>query len=275
MAKVIILPPEPPLQTMMDHVFDRYRQLDTSCSTKGTLVDTKQCVNCCAGSYFGGRSVYECDNFRRVYLIKYLAVQVAQINLPIKVHLLGYIEEKAILSAISLGGGPGTEAIALMDNLRREDNYELTHDSIDSVISWKTMYEDITHFFAKQIKNVKLKNRFITCDLTSTTYDSGKLYDVIFISWILSQIEKQYMSRVLETARGLVKPGGYILVTDRPEETLVKNISAALDEIGGLSWIKKEGKATGHCGVTFPQDIQNTFQVRINCNSIYWLLQSS
>jgi len=274
MDKVIILPPEPPMQTLMDHIFNRYRKLATACSIKGIPVDTKNCVRCCADSYFGGKSEYACDNFRRTYLIKYLAVQVEQIDWPIRVHLLGYVREKSTVSAISLGGGPGTEAIALMNNLSSDDNYELTHDNIDATISWKTMYEDITQVFAKQIKNVKLKTRFVTYDLTSATYHSHQLYDIVFISWILSQIDDQYRSRILETSRNLVKPQGYVLVTDRTQETLVENIASSLNEVDGLSWIKKEGQLRHHCGVTFPEDIKDDFQVRIYCNSTYWLLQS-
>lgn len=275
--EVIILPPEPPMQTLMDHIFNRYRKLATTCGVNKIPVDTKNCVKCCTDSYFGGKSEYECDNFRRTYLIKYLAVQVEQIDWPIKVHLSSYFREKPAISAISLGGGPGTEAVALMNNLSGDDNYELTYDNIDAEISWKTIYEDITQAFAKQIGNVKLKTRFVTYDLTSATYDPHQLYDIVFISWILSQIDDQYssrISRILGTSRNLIKPQGYILVTDRAQETLVENITSSLNEVCGTSWTKKKGQLRHHCGVTFPEDIKNDFQVRIYCNSNYWLLQS-
>lgn len=275
MDKVIILPPEPPIQTMMDHVFDRYRKLASICSIKGIPADTKKCVRCCKDSYFGGKSEYACDNFRRTYLIKYLAVQAEQIDWPIKTHLSNYISEKSTISAISLGGGPGTEAIALMNNLSGDDNHELAHDNVDVAISWKTMYEDITHLFAEQIKNVKLKTKFVAYDLISATYDSDQLYDIVFISWILSQIDDQYKSMIMETFRKLVKPQGFVLVTDRTQKTLVENITTALNEVDGLFWIEKEEQLVHHCGVTFPKDIKDDFQVRIFCNSTYWLLQSS
>jgi len=275
MNKVIILPPEPPIQTMMNHIFDRYRRLSTSCSIKGIPVDIKNCVRCCADSYFNGESEYTCENFRKVYLIKYLAVQVEQINWPIKVHLLSYIWEKSTLTAISLGGGPGTEAIALINNLTDMENFELTHDNVDAVDAWKTMYEDITHWFAKQIEKVKLKTKFISYDFTSASYNSDQLYDIVFVSWILSQINRGYRSRVLEIARNLVKPQGYVLVTDRTQDTLVENITTILNEVDGLTWIKKEEQLRHNCGITFPSDIKDDFQVRILCNSTYWLLQSS
>lgn len=272
-GKVIILPPEPPMQTLMEYVFDRYRKLATMCSFKKIPVETRNCVKCCADSYFGGKSEYACDNFRRTYLIKYLAVQIEQIDWPIRVHLSSYFREKSAISAISLGGGPGTEAIALMNNLSDGDNYELTHDDVDAAISWKTMCENITQAFAKQVGNVRLKTRFAAYDLTSATYDLDQLYDIVFVSWILSEIDDHDRSRILKTSRNLVKPQGYVLVTDRTQETLVGNITSSLNNVYGPSRIKKTSQLTHHCGVTFPEDIKDEFQVRINCNSTYWLLQ--
>jgi len=269
----IILPPESRMQTLMAYVFDHYRGLSTTCGIKKISVDTSDCVKCCADSFFGGTSEYACDNFKRTYLIKYLAVQVDQIDWPIKVHLMSYFDEKPAISAISLGGGPGTEIIALMNNLAGNDNYELTHVNIDAAISWKPMYKDLTQVFAKRIKNVKVKTRFVNFDLTSTTYGCDQLYDIVFISWILSHIDDHRRSSILKTSRNLVKPQGYILITDRTQETLVKNITSSLNKVYGGSWIKRKGKLTHHCGIDFPEDIKNEFQVRIYCNSNYWLLQ--
>jgi hypothetical protein len=274
MSDESIAPPvESRIQAFMTHVFSRYHKLSTRCGINTAPVETEDCVRCCKDSYFGGKSEYACDNFKRTYLIKYLAVQIEQIGWPIGVHLVRHFDEKSSISAISLGGGPGTEVIALMNNLAGNDNYQLTHVNIDAAISWKPVYDDIAQAFAKQVGNVKLKTRFVAYDLASTTYNGHRLYDIVFISWILSQIDDDDRSRILKASKNLVRPQGYILVTDRTQKALVENITSSLNEVCGASWIKKTNQLTHHCGVTFPEDIKNEFQVRINCNSTYWLLQ--
>lgn len=274
MGEITIDFSEPPIQSLMDYVFKNFCELDASCKVQGVPVSVGECVDCCGRSYFGGNSEYHCDNFKKVYLVKYLAVQVAQVDLPIKVHLLHRIESKPELSAVSLGGGPGTEAIALMDELRFcDEDFVLIFDNIEREASWATICDDLTQRFAEKIKNVKLKARFIPLDVVLASYDLDRLYDIVFVSWMLSQVEEQDRSRVLEMARSLAEPEGYILVIDRIEPAIVEDISSTLSGIDGLNLIKKEGEVRGHCGVTFPPDIKDIFQVRIFCRATYWLLQ--
>ncbi|MFC1874859.1 hypothetical protein ACFLY3_01705 [Chloroflexota bacterium] len=274
MAKVVIIDlQESPLQKLMNYIFENYCELKEPCKAKGFPVDTETCVKCVKDSWYDGFRQYECDNFKRVYLIRYLAVQIGQITYPIKVSLLRYIKGIPQISAISLGGGPGTEAIALIDGLRIcEGIYNITFENIDGVVSWGEIYNDLASRFEEQVENINLESKFVYCDVTC--YKSGKLFDLVFISWVLSDMDKRKdWLKILEVAKNIVKPNGYILVSDRADDIIIRDISSTLREIGGLEIYREELPVSGHCGIVFPQNVKDTFGPRIGMGATYWVLR--
>lgn len=271
----IILPPEPQIQRLMNYVFENYRELDDFCEIERESKDTAKCVKCHHDSYFpGGNPIYECDNFKRVYLIRFLARQFEQSEFLIQEHVIGEIEGKTDLSAISLGGGPAPEALALMNQLSScKGDYKLSFDNIDCEASWEDTYHDICNQFVNYIGNVKLKTSFTCYDVTR--YVSRKRYDVVFISWIFSDMRGQNGSNVLQVASNLAKPQGYILLMDYHESALVAEISALVDETQGLTLAEHESKKYVHSIVDFPPDIKDTFGPDMGVDFAYWVLQSS
>jgi len=92
---------------------------------------------------------------------------------------------------------------------------------------------------------------------------------------MLSDMDEQDKPKVMTLARDLVTPHGYIVVTDRLEEALIENISTLVNETQRLA-LREHGKLIEHnCGVDFPDHIKDTFKVRINCNTAFWILKCS
>lgn len=270
----IVLPSEAPIQSLMDYVFENYCELDEFCEIEEETKDTTECVKCHRESYFsGGNPIYECDNFKRLYLVRYLARQFEQSDLLIRTHILHDIESKPNLSAVSLGGGPAPEVIALMNELHIcGENYNVSFDNIDCEASWEPIYHDLAYRFAKRVKNVKLKTGFSASDVTS--HVSAKQYDIVFISWLLSDMGGQDSSNVLEVAKNLATPLGYILIMDRDESPLIAKISALVNETRGLMLLEHDSRYV-HSIVNFPPDITDTFAPDFGCDFAYWVLQSS
>lgn len=101
MGEITIRFTEPPIQRLMDYIFENYRELDDFCEIESESKDTAKCVECHHRSYYsGGNPIYECDNFKRVYLIRFLARQFEQSDFLIKEQVLGEIEDKTDLSAV-------------------------------------------------------------------------------------------------------------------------------------------------------------------------------
>jgi len=256
----------------MNYVFENYRELEGFCKIEGKSKNATECGNCHHHSYFpGGNPKYDCDNFKRVYLLRYLARQFEQSDFVIKEHVLGEIKNKTDLSAVSLGGGPAPEALALMDGLSScKEDYNLIFHNIDCEASWEDIYHDICHQFANYIENVKLKTSFSCYDVTS--YALQRQYDFVFISWLFSDMRGENSSNVLQAARDLVAPLGYILVMDRDESSLVSRVSTLMDAIQGLTLVEHQSKYI-HSIVDFPPDIIDTFGPDFGCDFAYWVLQ--
>jgi hypothetical protein len=274
-SEIVIDLTEPPIQSLMNYVFENYRKLKGFCEIEGKSKNAVDCGNCHRNSYFGrGSPKYACDNFRRVYLLRYLARQFAQSDLVVREHVLREFENKKDLSAVSLGGGPAPEALALLDGLSScKGDYSLFFNNVESEASWESIFHDISHQFAGYAKNVKLKTAFSCYDATGYAPQKQHDHDIVFISWLFSDIRGGDNAGVLRLAGDLVTPQGYILVMDRYENSLVSRISDLIDATQGLTLVKHETEHV-HSVVDFPQDIVETFGPDFGCDFAYWVLQS-
>ena len=177
------------MQSFMDYVFDTYSELDPLCTSGSVKVNTDDCVDCCKDSYYDGETQYKCDNSKKIYLIRNMATQIKQVDLALSQSLREDICSQNNIKMITLGGGPGTEAIAFVDILKNcDDDFELEFDNVDSESSWETIYGDLTKNFVNRISNVTLKTRFFGGNISS--YTVKVLYDVAFVSWPFSLIKK-------------------------------------------------------------------------------------
>ncbi len=263
----------PPMQKLIDYVFKNCCKLEDFCEADVVDVNVATCVKCHRDSYFRGTPKYECHNFRRVYLIRYLATQVKQTSDLIREHILSDIKSRAKLSAVSFGGGPGVEALALMDQLRTaRGSHNITFDNIDHEASWEPIYQDLVQRFAEWVKNIKINSRFFQIDITSDI--TAGQYDVVFVSWILSEMNNKERSGVLTKARDLARSEGYILITDRLETDLVEKISSLTRQVEGWNLIHHNPKWEKNCGLDFPPD-SGIFEPKYNCSTAYWVLKKA
>lgn len=262
------------MQPFMDYVFDTYSGLDPACTSRSVKVNTDDCVDCCIYSYYDGETQYRCDNSKKIYLIRNMATQIKQVDLALSQSLRTYICSQNNLKMISLGGGPGTEAIAIMDILGGYDNkYKLRFDNVDSQSSWETMYGDLTKNFAKRISNVTLKTSFTSSNIETHAKTVKVLYDIAFASWLFSLIKKsQEILNILKVLESLLKEDGYLVIADRFEDKIVNAISNSIKKADGLI-LREYDRQIKHCGVAFPDSLRDKFKVRLYADSAYWILQ--
>ena len=72
--------------------------------------------------------------------------------------------------------------------------------------------------------------------------------------------------------KGLIKEGGYIVVADRFEDKVVERISNAIEKVTGLT-LKEQDIHIEWCGVMFPDELKDAFQIRLKADVAYWILQ--
>lgn len=260
----------------MDHVFDTYSELDPLCDSRGVEVDTDDCVDCCISGYYKGEAQYKCNNSKKIYLIRNLATQIKQIDLALSQSLREDICGQNDIKVMSLGGGPGTEAIAFMDILRNYDNdFTLCFHNVESEDSWKTMYEDLTQNFANRISNVTVKTSFLPSNIETHAETVTWLYDVAFVSWLFSLIKTSQeieILNILNVLKSLLREDGYLVIADRFEDKVITRISSAIENADRLI-LKENDRQIQWCGVMFPDDVRDKFKVRLNADGMYWVLQ--
>lgn len=264
-----------PMEKLLDYVIDNYVNVEGLCPNTGLTVKVLQCVKCNYDSNYG-RSMpkYGCPNFRKVYLIRFLVSHTKQTCDLIEKTIIADLAKYPNLSAISLGGGPGVEALALITQLNNFDRkYELLFDNVDRESSWKPIYRDLVQTFLKWIDNVNINARFFELDIAEGI--SASKYDVVFIPWVLSEMGDEGRAKILGSARDVTRPNRYVVVTDRPQPDLVGVISSAIDEIHDWDLVDHNGKCVKHCGVHFPDDIQQRFRAQVQYSNAYWILKKS
>lgn len=270
----------PPMQRLVEYVLQNYATVEGICQGSGSKAEVARCVDCNSSSFYpSSQPKYDCGNFRRVYLVRFLATHVNSTGLVIAENLQAAIGAKDSLTVVSLGGGPGIEALALMDGLSKYDSKRTVwFENVDLETSWERVYLDIVQRFAKMVgESVHIDSCFSQYDVT-TPLGGGYLpdgmgeCDVVFVPWVLSHIDKRHWPAVLGNARDLSRPGGHVVVTDRVQQALVKEICTV---VGTEGWHlrKHDTMLKKHCGVSVPDEIQKLFHVELSCSTAYWVLQ--
>ena len=267
----------PPLQQLADYVFDAYKEFDEHCNADGNDADRETCVICHQKAYWRtGKPKYDCNNFKRVYLWRYFSTHVAQTEHPLLKHVSVHLGKLKTIKALSVGGGPGTEAIALMDQLNDCDGYQnITFHNLEYEQSWEPIYLDLVNQFAKYVGNVSVTPKFRQFDasvpLIQGIDDSN--YDIVFLPWVLSEMKTTAEIRILlQRAADTTRNEGYTIITDRIEENLIDQISKHVTELGAYYLIEENRECKSYAGILFPDELKEIFKPKLNYQTAYWVL---
>lgn len=279
----IILPPIPDVQMLMDYVIKNYRRLEDFCKLDSVEADIKKCVECHRKSYRpGGIPKYQCQNFRKVYLMRYLATHMTQLEAPLLMPIREIAKQQAVVKVASLGGGPGAEAITLMDLIKREGSpdskYMVIFDNFDSEMSWKPIYNNLTKEFSSYLKNISIQPHFHKWDFGKKSWvvPDEESYQIVFVSWLLSEVNDEGKRlEVLKQALRTICENGYVIVAERTEQSLTTIVSKVLRDISGaIKVIDEKGNHAGNCGLDLNQ-IWDDFEPQAKYQTAYWVLRKA
>lgn len=268
----------PPLQKLADYVFTQYRDFDQRCELRGIAVNAAICANCHKDSYYRGRPAYECDNFKQAYLWRFLSAHIVQTEQPLSMYVVEQVCRESNIRALSLGGGPGTEAIALMNLLHgRTGNFSITFDNLEAEPSWQPFYDDLVNRFAGYLKNIKINARFKSSTAVySMPTNPTTAYHIVFASWLLSESDvASERENLLAQLWRVTRRNGYLVVMDREEDTLINEIQELLQGLDECSEVEADFTCQGYAGVSFPDELKEIFMPKLNYQTAYWVLRRS
>ena len=263
----------------MTYVFDYYSELEDICQATHKKVDPSECAECHRQAYVpGGVPDYACDNFQKVYVIRYLAAHTVQLEESVSKCFGEQMTEKTVIRGASLGGGPGVEAIALMNQLRSsERNHTVVFHNFDRENSWRPIYFDLLKRFAGHLENICVRPvfRLLNFPIVKLKAPDHKPYHIVFVSWILSELDGQEMrSKLLEQVLGSACDEGYIVIADRTEGGLIEQIGQLVERTEGCNLLDCNLEHEGNCHeVDFPREIWDAFGPQANYSTAYWVLR--
>lgn len=270
----------PPLQQLADYIYDAYKEFEEHCSVDGSDADWETCVFCHRKAYMrGGKPKYGCDNFKRAYLWRFLSTHIAQTESPLSTHVSEHLGKLNTVKALSVGGGPGTEAIALMHQLNGCDgNHNITFHNLEYEQSWEPIYLDLVGQFTQYASNVSITPKFHQFDASAPLLQqiNESDYEIVFIPWILSEMKTSAERQMLlQRAAIATCQNGHLIVTDRIEESLMDEISAFTTELEGFNLIKENRECKSHAGISFPSDLIEIFKPKLSYQTAYWVLRKN
>ena len=166
------------------------------------------------------------------------------------------------------------EALALMYQLRASDQArKLLFDNVDGEPSWESVYVDLTQTLSKWVPKVELEARFFQLDISREI--KGDRYEVVFVPWVLSELDLSCWDTMLTLAVALACPGGCLVLMDRPEPALVSRVCEWTASAQGCSLVEHSPEWEKHCGLQIPDDLRDHFWVQLNCSTAYWVLSKS
>jgi hypothetical protein len=264
-----------PKELLIGYINEHYRNFKDHCEISNKPISIPDCVLCLKKSFYPpNRQHYECDNFKRAYLIGYYPTQFTQYEYLIREYLLPYITKKTNLTALSMGGGPSPELLALLNELHSSGiAHELSFFNVDREPSWKTIYLDLANYLVKINRNINLTAEFIPSDIIN--YSINWQFDIVFIPWVLSEIEENYRLYLIKHAIELTTTQGLMLLTDRVEDALIDSISNKVEKSDGII-IERIGTISGMwCGISFPEETRNLYGIRCVSTAAYWVLKKT
>lgn len=278
------------LDDFMNDVYLDYSNLGQKCEDDNRCQmcrgDCAECQKCDWNMYDGNTEHarrYDCDNFKRVYMIRYMAAHVENAKIPLQKvdELSSFIAGSDVIRTVSLGGAYGNESIAVLDYLNDNGLAPAVRLwTLDKTPSWEPFHDHVVEGFASRTSISERLLGFISEDATRPAQimriASSAPVHLAFVPWVLSEKGNDNLARaLLQTAIDLVGNWGFVIITDRTESKLVDKVNCLINQFHGVRIVYHERYCSRPISVQIPPEIRVRFGPKCNAVTAYWVLQSS
>jgi hypothetical protein len=241
---------------------------------ENTVGTANSCPECCQNRYFNGDAIeYDCEQFRKAYVMRYLPVHVHENFLALNMipeEMLGRIAEDDDVNVLSLGGGPGSDILAFkkfFNNWHRHaPNIErLTIYRVDLEETWNDLASQIIHLI--DCAGVEIDHKRITNNvLRFRPRREGMRSHFICLSYLLSELRLEDIPRLARKILNFAADVAAITINDRNQDEVREKAELLLDAINAERIA--ECSDSRHCGVTYDEALKDRVMPKLMTTSI-------
>jgi hypothetical protein len=263
------------LQTFMTGIFESYGKAEKPQPCPTPCVDCRQrCNHCCHDQYYGQRGIrYSCERIKATYVLKLMCSHVAHTIEP-ALMALKQCGQSSPLRVLGLGGGPGTEALALLDALAQERKAglparDLLFHNCDIEPSWEPYFRDIMKRYSS-VTGINVTPSFQRLDLAKG-FRAPSPFDIVFVPWVLSELPDERKGTVVTQAAAIAR---LLVVTERVQSSMTSEIDRLLCALPGWVRVGSKQDHRSWAGVSFPEEIAREFTPQFSFRTAYWVMRS-
>jgi ribosomal protein RSM22 (predicted rRNA methylase) len=239
-------------------------------------IGSSNCVECFRLQYFDGNTIdYNCEQKRKIYVLKFLPVHVHEVYIAIKKikeDILEIISSKNEINILSIGGGPGSDILAIKsfiaEQVKEECMPKFNILRIDKENGWDNLSEKIVHpNFSSKFINGSFNNRKFLFNFTLNKLNKNLSFDIILISYLISEISDNDMFIFTHNMQKLLANKSVLIINDRDEYLVQNRILGLLNNLS----LKPEKNFVEceriWCGFSYPDDIKTLINPKLKTNS--------
>jgi hypothetical protein len=256
---------------MDDLIRDYHNDLNpkafSSCDARTPGSDS--CMECFKCQYFDGNEIsYDCVEKRKLYVLRYFPVHCMEnyhgsTNIPCDV--IDSWFEYGHVDILSIGGGPGSDVCGALEYLEEEAKRRQVELSVDIVRldiedQWDEVFDDVMERFFPWVSH-----RTVHLDVNGgINLISNGGFDLVTASYLTSELSAEACLNLADEVDTVLIDGGVLMINDRPEDVVERNIRSMLDRIK-LSY--DEYFLNSWAGYSYPNDVASVVGPKFRMNS--------
>ncbi|EGQ8926257.1 hypothetical protein DLH98_23555 [Vibrio parahaemolyticus] len=256
------------LGQMEEIIQDFFDDIDFDNVEKCDASKEKSCVDCLSNGYFSDIQIdYSCFTKRKLYVVRYLPVHVAEVVNALKsipATAMEQLLDNKQLNILCVGGGPGTDNLALntwLDHMTTFKDYRVSSVTItrlDKCEEWDDISPNI--IWEQQPESLDFELHRKLYDVTKTGLKTTKSHLVV-MSYIMSEIKEKQLVTLAENLLKNTYDGWVLVVNDRDEVAVTAKVEKLVKLLKGRIVVNNNSKP--HCGFTYPDEIWEKAEPKI------------
>ena len=262
------------LAQLIDKYYDDVKPEHWKVCTNATP-NSKSCVDCCGKQYFDSNEIsYECDQKRKIYVLRYLPVHHKEVYLTlsrISKEVAVAIGGKKCVRVLSIGSGPGSDILAfkkiVADGLLFLDGVtDILLVMIEKESGWDEISDDVLKLYSEGFHylhkrhHLDFGNRQVKCD-------SG--FDYLLLSYVISELSIKEVDNVARNLQQCIGNPSVLIINDRNEDRVTSKIDRLLKDFKIQNTIIQSG-VREWCGVSYPDEIKENVRPKLSTNSVQY-----